>query len=35
MVVLRAKGGQKSPSNIVLQDAAYGAVRELTTTPIQ
>ena len=35
MVVLREKGTQQSSSNIILQDAAYDAVREITVIPIQ
>ena len=35
MFVFREKGTQQSSSNIILQDAAYDAVREITVIPIQ
>ena len=35
MVVLQAKGTQKSSKNIILQAAAYEAVRKIKIIPIQ
>ena len=35
IVVLREKGEQQSSRSIILQDAAYEAVRKITVIPIQ